>query len=374
MGWEPSLAQTVNPPAPGTDPEYERNMAGWRERMRQKAGAIEPPTLLDVEGQPDPREDPAFELAPPGHSLADLTVNLGVRSLLAIADDRPPPLLLERLDPEGHTILFGQGGAGKGVLAASWIAELVASGRTVLILDYENHPTEWSRRVGGLGGDYARAGVKHVAPLSASWNGRRGALWHQADDIRALVESISADVLVIDSIVVACAGADPMKPETAALYAGGLERIGLPALSLAHVTKTEDLRYPFGSAFWHNLARTTWSLKPDAERVILTHRKRNNHAGLGRFVVTITWRGDRPVEVWEQGYSAALADRIAEVIGSDRLTVSEMVDRLNADPDDEDTEAVKPDSARAALRRGVRIGRFAVEGSGQTARYRQVEA
>ena len=253
----------------GMTPMTPDEEACFRERMDEQMAVIEPPVLLDVVTQPDPREDPAFEPAPPGHRLADLTVNLGARSLLAIPDDPPLPLLLDRLDPEGHTILFGPGGAGKGVLTASWIVGLVNAGRKVLILDYENHPSEWSRRVGGLGGDDARRAVVHVAPLSSSWNGQRGAIWHQADEIRALAQEHKPDVLVIDSIVMACAGADPMKPETAALYAGALERIGLPALSLAHVTKTEDLRYPFGSAFWHNFARTTWSLKPDAERAIL---------------------------------------------------------------------------------------------------------
>ena len=49
--------------------------------------------------------------------------------LASIPTDPPPPLLIDRLDPEGHTILYGTGGIGKGALACSWIARLVAEGR-----------------------------------------------------------------------------------------------------------------------------------------------------------------------------------------------------------------------------------------------------
>lgn len=306
---------------------------------------------------------------------ANPVLRLGARTLTGVSTDPPPPLYIDRLDPEGHTVLYGTGGAGKGTLASWWIVRLVREGGRVLIADYENHPTEWARRIAGLGGLEELDSVIHVAPLTAAWGGVRGPLWQQASELRELALDMDATYMVVHSLVPACAGTDPLKPEAAALYAGGLEFIGLPALSLAHVTKTEDLRYPFGSAFWHNLARTTWSIKRDGERAMLTHRKHNNYAGLGRFVLTTTFRDDRPVEVWEQGYNVVLADRIDEALADDTLTVAQLVERLNEELDDEG-EPVKTDSIGKTLRRwstGI-DRRYDVAGTGKTATWKRVSA
>jgi hypothetical protein len=62
-----------------------------------------------------------------------------------------------------------------------------------------------------------------------------------------------------------------------------LARIGVPALVLAHVTKSggDHQQYPYGSVFVHNLARMTWSvrkLSQDDEplRVELRNQKSND--------------------------------------------------------------------------------------------------
>jgi len=61
----------------------------------------------------------------------DISARLGARLLADISTAPPPPLLIERLDPEGHSILYGTGGAGKGVETAWWIVRLVRDGATV---------------------------------------------------------------------------------------------------------------------------------------------------------------------------------------------------------------------------------------------------
>jgi AAA domain len=306
---------------------------------------------------------------------SDVSARLGARRLAEISTAPPPPLLIERLDPEGHTILYGTGGTGKGMVAAWWIVRLVRAGGTVLILDYENHPGEWARRVQGLGGADVLGHAIHVAPLTAAWGGTRGPLWSQHEEIRQLALAIEATYVVIDSIVPACGGVDPMKPEAAALYAGGLEYIGLPALSLGHVNRADDLRYPFGSVFWHNLARTTWSLQRDGERAILQHRKHNNYAALGRFIVESTWHDDLLGEVAELDYGVVLADRIDVVLAGEALTIADILAKVNAELQ-EDEEPLKADSIRAALRRGIRATarrpqRFTVDGTGENATYRR---
>lgn len=297
---------------------------------------------------------------------------LGARLLNIIPTDPPPPLLVGRIDPAGHTILYGTGGVGKGTLASSWVVALLMEGRRVLIVDYENHPDEWARRISGIGADASlMEQVLHVSPLTAAWGGKRGALWVQAPDLRQLAIAFRADVLLVDSLVPACGGTDALKPEAAAQYAGGLEYIGLPTLSLAHVTKEHDLRYPFGSVFWHNLARTTWSLKGVGGTVLLSHRKHNNYARLPRQQIEVTWASDgTPQSVWERSHSEALAQRISYLLAGQALTAGQIVELLNDDLD-EDDEEVKANSVRVALNRGLkaRPPKFAKAGSGSAEKW-----
>lgn len=292
----------------------------------------------------------------------------GARRLSDIDRSAAPPLLLDRLDPAGHTILHGTGGVGKGTLATWWIGQLVRQGGRVLILDYENHPEEWARRYFGLFGLDGLDRVFHVAPLTDAFHGRHGPIWDSVLDISELMDNLATTYVVVDSIVTACGGADPMEPGTPARYAGALQAIGGPFLSLAHVTKADDLRYPFGSIFWHNLARVTWSLAKDGERLMLTNRKANNYANQGRTLLSVTWQDDLPREVSEQPYNAVLADRIDELLGLEGLPVTTIVKRLNEDGDEEEL-AVKADSVRKALRRGVRADpkRYTVTGVGDSA-------
>lgn len=284
---------------------------------------------------------------------SDLGERAGARVLTSIPDGPPPPLFLDRLDPLGHTILYGTGGAGKGTLASEWIRRLADEGARVLIVDYENHPDEWARRLSGLGAGVLTDRVLHVAPFAPGWQLSRGPIWAQAPDLYELARAWGATYIVVDSIVPACGAIDPLKPEAAGQYAAALERIGLPVLSLAHVTKAEQVAYPFGSVFWHNLARLTWSLQVDGKRAVLVNRKANNYSRGGRYVVESTWQDGRPVEVWERAYSAVLADRIADALGEGRRTVEQLVAALNEGLA-EDEVAVKPDSVRAALRRGLK--------------------
>lgn len=278
---------------------------------------------------------------------------LGARVLGEMSMDPPPPMLIERLDPEGHTVLFGAGGTGKGLMAAHWTLKLTRAKHRVLILDYENHPDEWARRVYGLGGSDILGDVLHVAPLTAKWGGKRGALWDQADDLRQLVSDWGATYLVIDSIVPACSGTDPLKPEAVSQYAGALELIGCPALSLGHVTKADDLRYPFGSVFWHNLSRVTWSAKRDGEAIVLAHRKHNNYEKHANTRVEITWLDGLPVSVWEREASEELSQRIGAALRGEPRTVTQICDLLDEDHD-EDDESTRADSVRHALRRGAK--------------------
>jgi hypothetical protein len=278
-----------------------------------------------------------------------------------LSDVKPEPaaaLLIDRLDAEGHTIMYGTGDVGKGVIASHWIGQLVALGHVVLILDYEDHRAEWARRIDALYGADVRASVIYVAP---PW---QGAIWDHATDIKELIDAVGATVVVIDSIVFACRGKDATDPAATTFYDAAVKQFGVPVLSLAHVTKDNSLRYPWGSVFWHNAARVTWSAAAAAgegHRVILTHRKDNNHRKVGRVLVTIEWFNDLPREVTEVPYMAHLGDMIEEALRDNGpASVTKIVDRLNEETE-EGEEPIKTDSVRKALNRGL-VRRFRKEG------------
>lgn len=259
----------------------------------------------------------------------------------------PPPLLLDRLDPRESTVLFGPGGVGKGSLACSWIARLVADGRRVLILDYESHDGEWARRLGGLGADLD--GILYLAPLKE----RMGSLWHGIEDIATIIRDGEVDYVVIDSAVAACHGSDVLKPETAALYMSAVQQLGVPSLTLAHVTKLHDARYPFGSVFWHNFTRVTWSLMEKGEDILLSCRKVNNYRRPGAQTVEMTWYEDTLREVTERPAGLTLLDRIEDVLDTgETLTPKDIAGVLNDGY--EASEHTSADSIRKILSRQLR--------------------
>jgi AAA domain len=268
-------------------------------------------------------------------------------------------MLLDRLDPGEHTMLYGPGGIGKGSLAAWWIAQLSLTGRQVLILDYENHGGEWGRRIEGLGGDMDS--VRWIAPYAVGL----GPLWDIAEDVRALMADQPDPYLVIDSAGVAVAG-KPEESETARRYFGALQRIGVPSLTLAHVTKLHDARYPFGSAYWHNLSRVTWSMMPKGEDVLLVCQKANNYQKPSAATVEMTWHEGTLREVHERKAVVVLTDRIIEALTDGPMAVADIAGTLNDGlPTGEHTSAA---TIRKALQRELKRGqgsRVTVQEDGQ---------
>ena len=277
-------------------------------------------------------------------------------------DDAPqPPLLLGRVHPTGHTILYGTGGAGKGVVAAQWVADLTAAGTRVLVLDYEQNPAEWRRRVTTLGGD-ARL-VRYAEPLGPDWTGKRGPLWRVVEQLAALRAAWEAGLVVVDSIAVATAGTDdPYAPDSPARYAAALQRLGAPVLSLAHVNRGDDARYPFGSVFWHNLARLTWSLEEqdDGSRV-LTNRKVNSYVVTPPRRIAWDWVDqDLPSRLEEEDVKESTQVRVAAALL--RLGRPAGVDAIHA--------AVLVDGGEAVTKSGI-VKALQRHSHGQNALFRQ---
>src|ERR1044071_4911919 len=131
----------------------------------------------------------------------------------------PAPTLRDRLDPSEATILYGPGGVGKGTVATSWAVGLWKAGRKVAILDYEDHPSEWSRRIHSLGGAEAWESIAHMSPNRAYPPGPRGyaGLAGHPDQIRTELDEAEGAYVIIDSAIMA-APRQARPPQTRARF------------------------------------------------------------------------------------------------------------------------------------------------------------
>jgi hypothetical protein len=171
-------------------------------------------------------------------------------------------------------IWFGDGGTGKSLLALALAGELAARGVPTLYVDWETTAAEHRDRLGKL---YNRT-LPPVRYIRASWP-----LSHEVDRLRHAILAHDIAFVVLDSVAFGCDG-PPEAADAAARYFQAVRQLQTGALLIAHVTKAENGdRRPFGSAFWHNGARSTWNVKRDEadgctqEMVLaLYHRKVNN--------------------------------------------------------------------------------------------------
>ncbi len=93
------------------------------------------------------------------------------------------------------------------------------------------------------------------------------ALIHEVDRLRQVIGEHSINYVIFDSIAFACDG-PPEAAEIAGNYFRALRQLKIGSLHVAHITKgNQDQKpganeqRPFGSAFWHNGARSTWFAK-----------------------------------------------------------------------------------------------------------------
>jgi hypothetical protein len=237
----------------------------------------------------------------------------------------PMPLLLGRLDPSSHTVLFGDGGTGKGVIAAWWAARLTAGGMKVGVLDYErNARFEWRPRLDAFGAA--------LALVSISQPDRP--IWEDAERIGDEARDLGIGYLVVDSVTYACMGQEVEKSVTAARYSRAIDSIGLPMLSLAHTTKADaNPQHPFGSVFWSNGARLTIGVsgRGDEPRV-LANRKTNQRAPFASVSIDWSWiHGDLPPSLVESETLFTLGARALDAVGDQTMTAEELLDIVNSD-------------------------------------------
>lgn len=178
----------------------------------------------------------------------------------------PPDPLLGVLSPTGTTVLYADGGSGKGWIAAKLVADLLGLGIRSAVLDFEMHPGEWSHRFTRFG--VGRHDVSYYAPATTMdrWASESAAQELERDGV---------GFLIVDSALYASDLTDPYSPETALAYARARRRLNnLPTLLLAHVPSGADKI--FGSIVWRAEARLVWRLGIDETRHRFLENKKAN--------------------------------------------------------------------------------------------------
>lgn len=271
----------------------------------------------------------------------------------------PRFLLAPFIEGKGDTILFGDGGTGKSVLAAA-VAVSVASGcpllgmepavvGPVLYLDWESDAGIHAERMRALCAgfdpemDWRAVDVlyrREVGPLSAS-----------ARDLQKIVQRHDTALVIVDSI--GLAGHGPSEEmETKRQLFSAMRSLGVPILGIDHIGKARgtDRSKPFGSVYTHNSARLAWRAdqvgSADASSIVV--KLINTKANHGRAAQSMSLElrfGNEPnghvsmIEIKQRSNDslpaatakkATQADQIEAILheANDVLTSAEITERL----------------------------------------------
>lgn len=265
----------------------------------------------------------------------------------------PSPEYATLIDPllltSGATILFGPGGSMKSYVALG-LALSLQTGTEVIkgmpparqancaFLDWEWNASVHRDRMVQITGALA-PGLRYMRctmPISA-----------ERDRIRHLIREHSIEYLFIDSVAKS-AGEEPETAKAANDYFSILDTFGIPALLVAHVTKHDrrtkkDTDTLFGSIFWENNARSTWSLQlsegTPTSRLGFFHKKHNLTRAVPPFSIEVQEgdggrlylrRGDIRVDPALEA-RLPLRNRIIDVLRAGPLRVYEIENLLDVE-------------------------------------------
>lgn len=311
-----------------------------------------------------PAEGPAFTFDPAEPAVqVELAERMagpirGWRSLAEVSDDPPGNLLFGMFEPDGPNAAVAAPGVGKGT-TGSWIAcEAQRAGMLPVIYDAERRPREWSRRVGGLGGDRSR--VVYVTPDDLPIVLRGRPLWDIAPAIGAIVKAAGGDFLMVDSILPAAGvGEDRLRSDAQVpfLWVAALDALGIPSLSFGHPPKGQPEGEPFGSFAWVAAMRLTWlgtKAEGEGHRIRWRPRKRNERGHISGVLLTIAYGDDgRPCSVTREDDEETTRDWILAALVHGPRSVADLTEELLEALDSAtaaDTERIK-DRLGQALRR-----------------------
>jgi hypothetical protein len=236
------------------------------------------------------------------------------------------------------------------------------------MVDYEHHEHEWGSRLRGLGASAdERAHFHYRSPFASDWEAKRGSLLDVAESLRSEAELIGAHRIVVDSYVLATSTGDSMGGQAGAQdYFKALAVIGLPSITLAHVTGNAD-RFPdkpFGSVFVHNFARETWAMEQKAQNdgpvdrlvdaltstihVELRNKKSNGRARAVPYFMDISFGANGDIDVSPVNRRLNISELVDAVLrATPGLAVAAIVKAILEDTG----EKVKPEAVTDVLRK-----------------------
>lgn len=204
------------------------------------------------------------------------------------------------------TIVFGEGGLGKSMLA-SYLSLLVQSGvevgglkpeqGNVLYLDYEDDSIETNERVRAF-----KAGVGSVVDhAEIQYRYCHQMLHYETGILQRIVAEHQISMIVVDSLGGATGGQINDADINTKLF-NALRALKVTALLIDHVAKGDQKSGPIGSVFKYNRARSLWEIKHARQpgetefSLGLYHRKVNRGRLMKPIGLHMEFEGD-PAEV-----------------------------------------------------------------------------
>jgi hypothetical protein len=262
-------------------------------------------------------------------------------------------LLIEPFLPLGvHSILFGDGGLGKSIMAVAMAVSLqtgreiipgfkpLVTGQT-LYLNWETTREDIDARVKSV---CAGAGIRPVSLYHLSGGGRP--LAQRVEHIARVIEQTAAVMMVVDSNgkAIGASGEGPIE-DAANRFSSSLDELDRTALCIDHVSKAGAMTQggagkPYGSTMKSNWARATWEMtlaRPSEDgdtHLVLHHRKHNTtaeHAPIG-----LLMRWNRGAVSWEPedvsddslSYGGTVVEMVRAALADHPLRIAEIASRI----------------------------------------------
>lgn len=266
----------------------------------------------------------------------------------------PPTWRVEGWVPDaGVTLLYGDGGHGKSILAL-YLGACIAVGKSflnlpvksgkVLFLDFETESEEQAYQ------------LRRIA-RGWEWTSLPPILYHRGEapiaesgpELRYLCDQHSIDFVIVDSLGYAGAASNDAEPVVTVYRV--LRTLARPVLAVHHVSKSNsDERTPFGSIYHRNSARSCIELRRVQEHdeeglhLGLFHTKINRsrpQAPLGAQVVfspdAVFIRPEDPKDVAGLADRVPLSVRLLDLLKRGALGPGAIAEELGLSEDDQET-------------------------------------